>query len=533
MKNPSILLLACAGIALAVPVLPAQTIPLAVASARSVVTAGKPAIFGFVLGGTDPQRVLLRATGPALAAYGVTGTLANPRIQIYRSGVAAPLAANDDWAAGADNPAQLAATFASAGAFALPSGSRDAALVLPLQPGAYTMHAMGATAAETGEVLTELYSLADTANNHLAFASELDAYFGSWRARFQREAIGVAITKGEKLVVAKGYGFANTAAQTAATGDSVFQVASISKTVTAVAALQLVEAGKLELDADVSRYLPYKLSNPRRPGAVITVRHLLTHTSGIVDDHYYTTTEAEGVYYSLGQDSPVALADLVSTLLAPNGRNFSPLSFRDTAPGSALEYSNLAVALLGVVIERAAQTSFENYTRDKIFRPLGMMRTGWHLADFADADLVMPYQPDGTPYGRYIFPNLPASSLFTSPRDLSVFLRAIALGGTFQGVQILKPATVAEMLRPQYPDLAGGPYQGLIWTKFPLSRHNPWGHTGGENGIQTVFLFDPGTKAGAVVFLNKDFPEGSDVEAVIRSVYDIIDDLLALAEGQP
>jgi CubicO group peptidase (beta-lactamase class C family) len=511
----------------------AQTSPLAVVSSRANVVAGKPAIFGFVLGGTEPQRVVIRASGPALAAFGVTGTLANPRFAVYRSGLATAIAANDDWGTGADNPAALADTFASAGAFALPRGSRDAGIVLTLQPGAYTVHASGATAAESGEVLTEVYSLADTANSRLTFTSELDAYFATYRAAAKREALGVAITKGDKLIAARGYGFANAATQTPATADSVFAVASISKTITAVAALQLVEAGKLDLDADVSRYLPYKLTNPLVPGAIITARHLLTHSSGIVDDYYYTTTQAEDVYYSFGKDSPVPLATLVSTLLAPNGRNFSALSFRATAPGTAIEYSNLAVALLGVVIERIAQTSFEIYTRDKIFRPLGMTRTGWRLADFAAADVVLPLKSDGTSYGRYTFPNLPASSLLTTPNDLSVFLRAIAMGGTLQGVQILKSTTVAEMIRPQFPAVEGGDHQGLVWMDFPVGGRPVWGHTGGEIGIQTMFGFDPVTKVGAVFFMNRDFPEDADLGAIVDGVYALVDDLLNVGAHQP
>jgi hypothetical protein len=107
---------------------------------------------GFVLGGSTPRAVLVRAVGPSLTAFGVAGALADPRITLYQSGVAAALAANDNWSGTAD----LAGAFATVGAFALESSSRDAALHTILTPGSYTVQATGA-ANTGGYVLLEIY----------------------------------------------------------------------------------------------------------------------------------------------------------------------------------------------------------------------------------------------------------------------------------------------------------------------------------------------------------------------------------------
>ena len=109
-------------------------------------------IAGFAISGTEAKRILVRAVGPALGSLGVSGALANPQLEIIRSGEATPLYRNDDW------DAALAPTFAGAGAFALPPGSRDAALVVTLPPGSYTAQVSG-VGGTTGVALVEVYDL--------------------------------------------------------------------------------------------------------------------------------------------------------------------------------------------------------------------------------------------------------------------------------------------------------------------------------------------------------------------------------------
>lgn len=122
-------------------------------SARNQVGTGENVLIcGFVVGGTGAKNLLVRAVGPTLGAFGVTGVLADPRIEIFRSGAVTAVAANDNW------EATLAPTFVSVGAFALVAGSRDAALVTALTPGSYTAQVSG-VANGTGEALVEIYEL--------------------------------------------------------------------------------------------------------------------------------------------------------------------------------------------------------------------------------------------------------------------------------------------------------------------------------------------------------------------------------------
>jgi hypothetical protein len=130
--------------------------PLVNLSARTRVgTGAEVLIAGFVIAGTEPKRLLIRGVGPTLAAFGLTGILADPQVAVFKQGVATALQQNDNWSAGA-NSAELVVTAARVGSFALPAGSRDAVLLVVLEPGAYTAQVSG-VGATTGVGLLEIY----------------------------------------------------------------------------------------------------------------------------------------------------------------------------------------------------------------------------------------------------------------------------------------------------------------------------------------------------------------------------------------
>jgi len=129
--------------------------PLLNVSTRTLLAPNGSAITGFVVGGSGPRRVLIRAVGPGLTPFNVTNPLANPNIMLWRGST--QIASNDDYSSGGTVDATLPQQFARVGAFGLTAGSRDAALVASLEPGDYTAQIRGGTATETGEVLLEVY----------------------------------------------------------------------------------------------------------------------------------------------------------------------------------------------------------------------------------------------------------------------------------------------------------------------------------------------------------------------------------------
>jgi hypothetical protein len=133
-------------------------------------------ISGFVIQGSEPLKVLVRAVGPALSSYGVSGVLADPRLTLF-NGSSAQIAANDDWGTHPDQPGVLNA-FSQAGAFALPAGSKDSVLLVTLQPGAYSVHIDGANAS-TGVALAEVYAIGTSSSRLINISSRTFVGTGS------------------------------------------------------------------------------------------------------------------------------------------------------------------------------------------------------------------------------------------------------------------------------------------------------------------------------------------------------------------
>lgn len=327
--------------------------------------------------------------------------------------------------------------------------------------------------------------------------SDPQAFIKNQMQQARLAGVSVAVIRGDELLFSAGYGKANFARRLSMAATTPQLLASVSKTVTAVAAMQLVEAGQLDLDADLNDYLPFSVRNPNAPQTPITLRMLLTHTSSIVDNDTFSE-----VAYARG-DSPVALGDLLRDYLTPNGRYYDADNFLPDAPGSAADYSNMGSALVGYVVEVVSGQSFDRYCHDHLFAPLGMTSTSWKLAGLNRATLAMPYEYRGGSFvaaGHYGFPDYPNGQLRSNVLDMSRFLRAFVNDGQSQGVRILSAASVAEMRRLQIPQLDSA--QGLMWYYDTLNGQRVLGHDGGETGVNTLMFYRPADGVGVLVFSN-------------------------------
>jgi len=226
-------------------------------------------------------------------------------------------------------------------------------------------------------------------------------------------------------------GWAEFPGQRAMTPGTIQNIASISKTVTATCVMQLVEHGDIELDEEASAYLPFTLRHPEFPDTPITVRHMLTHFSSIKDGPAYSDSYACG-------DPTVSLQDWIESVLKPGGEHYHPRQyFIPREPGERYSYSNIAYGALGLMVETVANQRFEDYSREHVFKPLGMDGTGWRLDAIDTANHATPhvYVGEGLPprdglakgethYGYqplclYSFPNYPDGLIRTSARDLA------------------------------------------------------------------------------------------------------------------
>ena len=335
----------------------------------------------------------------------------------------------------------------------------------------------------------------------------------------------------DKLVWEKGYGWADIEQKIPMTADTIQNIGSISKTITATAVMQLWEKGKFELDKDVNRYLPFKVRNPRFPDDPITFRHLLTHKSSIKDGPAY------GKSYACG-DPTISLKDWIQGYLPPEGKYFDRQdNFHTWKPGTIKipdgpsAYTNVGFGLLGYLVEVISGMDFAEYCKNHIFEPLGMTHTGWKLTDIDARHHAVPYtyisedfkmpeeltfesflprygkdkqtitKGDLFPHCLYSFSNYPDGLVRTSVTDLSRFLRAYINEGTFDDKQILKKETVQSMLSQDHYG------RGLCW--FPIMQKNDqivWGHTGGDPGIWTQMQFLQKDGMGMIIFFNFDSP---------------------------
>ena len=313
--------------------------------------------------------------------------------------------------------------------------------------------------------------------------------------------LAAAIVKNGEIACATGAGMADIARGRPVTEDTIFLIASVSKTLTATALMQLSERGAMQLDEDINPYLPFEISLPGQASTPITFRQLLTHTASIRDNDKFI----DGAV-TMGADSPISLGSLTSGYLASGGPFYNPKkNFEKTPPGTKNKYSNMGITLAGYLVETISGTDFAVYCRDHIFAPLGMYETSWRLADIDPSMLAVPYDRSSKgfkAYEQYGEPNYPDGMLRTSVSELARFLIAIMQGGSYDGRQILRPDTVEEMLKTQ---TRLDKSQGLVWFKEKIDGRTVWGHDGSDDGASATMWFDRKRNQGVILMANGEW----------------------------
>jgi CubicO group peptidase (beta-lactamase class C family) len=278
--------------------------------------------------------------------------------------------------------------------------------------------------------------------------------------------------------------------------DTMFMIASVTKTVVITAIMQLWEQNLFNLDDDINAYLDFEVRNPYHPEAPITFRHLMTHRSSIHDR--YSLLEELYTIESEGGDSPWALGDFLEAYLVPGGQFYSHENYLEKVPGEQYEYANYGAALLGYLVEVLSGESFAKYCHKHIFTPLGMKHSYLLINDIpaSEREIASPFQ-DGIALPHYSYPDYPAGSLRTTIRDLSRFA-SFYLEPALSSEVILQPATI-ELIFDVHGESDDEYPIGLIW------RH--WdggviGHMGGDDGVATDLTLYPVENLATILFVN-------------------------------
>jgi CubicO group peptidase (beta-lactamase class C family) len=329
-------------------------------------------------------------------------------------------------------------------------------------------------------------------------SAEVNSYVLNTMSTYHIPGVAACVAKQGRIVWTGSYGYAIIEQDVPVADTTLFMLASISKTFTGAALLQLWEAGLFDLDDDINDYLPFTITHAYFPASTITFRMLLTHTAGLKDNW--------AVMYSVYVygDSPIPLGEYVEEYFTPGGIYYSVSgNFYNWAPGTGWSYCNEAFALIGHLVETISGIPFDQYCNDSLFAPLGMHRTSWFLADLDTNNVAMPYTWNGTGYtpeGYYGYADYPAGQLRTSSVELTRHLIAFGNKGRIDSTRILDSATVEEMTTIQYPSINSS--QGLVWFYNYSGGRWVWRHGGGDAGVSTLASYCPDEKSVVVVLTN-------------------------------
>ena len=328
----------------------------------------------------------------------------------------------------------------------------------------------------------------------------------------------VAVVQDGEVVYANGFGFADLQTRTPVTADTVFGIGSVGKSVTAMAAMQLVEAGQLSLDTPIIELIPELLLPDMEMARAITVRHLLSHSSGLP-----VLPVLEIALGWLDYPGRIETLDHLLGYLAtmderPAGQ-----------PGERFSYSNDGYALAGAVIERVSGTPYARYIEEQVFHPLGMTRST--LADpttLAWEDVTSLYEYDDAsshpePILRPAWPSspliAPAGMHRSTANDMARYLigQLAGLPGVSEdGRTLLHEPVIARDSASWY---------ALGWGVTPDYRgERMLAHSGGITGVSCHAILLPERRTGVVVLLNvSGGPSREIAEVVIERLLDLPD----------
>lgn len=321
--------------------------------------------------------------------------------------------------------------------------------------------------------------------------------------------LSIAVAVGSKVVFAEAYGMADIERQVALRTDHTFGMASQSKLFASTAALQLVEAGKLHLDDHVCDYLPWLATHHDKRIQTITIRQLLSHSTGLIRDGQQTD------FWVLARPFPDTDA-LQSMVLAAE---------LPVEPNTQLKYSNLGIALVGQVVEAVSGLPYTAYIHDHILKPLNLKHTFADYNPELEKHLATAYSFPYEHQRRSLMPRLStgtfasAVGIHSTPTDMCYFAMANFLGRE----TLLSNASKKEMQRTQttgYGYDEGWEF-GLGAEIQRAGNHRLVGHSGHLAGYLTATFFDPHSQLAVSVAVNAK--DDTDILKVVRGIIGALD----------
>jgi CubicO group peptidase (beta-lactamase class C family) len=313
----------------------------------------------------------------------------------------------------------------------------------------------------------------------------------------------VTVFNDKETLYQGGFGYADVAKKSIYTNETIQPIASISKTFIAVSLMKAIEQGHFTLETKINDILPFKIVNPNFVGQEITIKHLVTHTSGLMDPEQSIRIKQS---YQEGKKPTISLKDFIYDFYPPSGKLYDVKNFDTKLIGTTFNYSNYASALTAYLIEIKTGKPFSEYSQF-IFDALKMNDTHWFYTDSKESKYAKLYDMNGKEYPIYTEINYASSTLRTSTLDLTKYMMEMIKGYHGQST-LLSAASFKTMFSDQYegkPALANmvitEPKRGVFWA---FGRSGRILHTGGDGGVSAFTSFDPVKKTGRILFINTE-----------------------------
>jgi CubicO group peptidase (beta-lactamase class C family) len=331
-----------------------------------------------------------------------------------------------------------------------------------------------------------------------ALESLIDGVMAAEMKKQQIPGAAFILVQNGRVVLAKGYGLADVERKKPVDpATTIFPIGSITKVFTATAVVQLAERGKLDLDADVNRYLK-TVRVPATYPAPVTARHLLTHTAGF--------DELRG-----------RLLESADERVQPLDEFLGPRLVRVRPPGEMTAYSSFGVSLAGLLVEDVSGLSYERYLTCNVWAPLRMNRTHITTPETQRDDRAVAYEADDAgklvaiPWERYH--STPASSIDSTATDMGRYMLALLGEGILDGQRILSAKSVRAMTTQQITTHPRLPGFGYIFQMANTNGQRIVEHGGNIGGFHSLMTLLPDHETGFFVVAHR---EGADLRDPIR-----------------
>jgi CubicO group peptidase (beta-lactamase class C family) len=319
-----------------------------------------------------------------------------------------------------------------------------------------------------------------------------------------KPSVATGIISKDELVWSKGYGYYDIENEKPSTIDTLYLQASISKTITATAIMQLFEQGKFNLTDDVNDVLPFEMRNPNHPDIPITFEMILSHHSSLAYDNVYWLCLS---YLPGDPDIPSFPYPWLEEYLTPGGSGYSSTTWSETEPGEQYLYANVGFSVIAFLVEILSKQDFNEYCRENIFDPLEMYNSSFRLKDHDIDSIAVPYEYINRQFFRHphygIHVLYPAITLRTSVEEYSHFMIAIMNGGVWNDVRILNESTIELMHTAPFQPEEKYNY-GLGWQITKRSNGEvDVHHGGGYVGVLCHILMKPDREIATILFSNE------------------------------